>query len=469
VIHTRDWADLRAHFDQNDHYPADITWNGLRMRNVGVRSRGLSSRSSDKPGLELDFGYYAATQRFLGLRALVLDNLVTDPSMIREAVAMALRHRGAARGAGTCSSTASTPAYMLVEPVDTVFTARHFDGGGLLFEYRWTYPFYATFPGESLDPYAVLFESRSPGVHAMAELYSPMRELFRTINEAPDGSFDQVNRYLNLARFIRMVGASTFMAEWDGVLGYDGEQLHLYRLGEQARSSVDRDQASRRGLSLSREPPRILMRRMTTRPSPTTPPSPSHDWGDNWLEELARHTRSSTTRRWPTRSLATNDSRPSPHHVARTRPAFARPARAASVEGFRRGGSKDRGHGEGRRKSRLGANEQVLARKVVVDALLAEAFVLDLELHLRLRHLVLRPDRHVRILPVLEHSRPPGRRSRIRCSICGSLNSCLTRHDDQIELAADRRSLRARNHIGELCLGGVLLQELEHPRRRSTA
>ena len=87
--------------------------------------------------------------------------------------------------------------------------SRHFDGGGLLFEYRWTYPFFATFPGESLDPYAPLFESRNPGVHSMAELYTPMRELFRTINEAPDGGFDQVNRYLNLAGFIRAVGAST--------------------------------------------------------------------------------------------------------------------------------------------------------------------------------------------------------------------------------------------------------------------
>ena len=90
VIHSRDWEDLRRNFDQNDDYPADITWNGQRMRNVRVRSRGLGSRSSDKPGLELDFDYYDPSQRFLGQRELVLDNLVTDPSMLREVVATLL-------------------------------------------------------------------------------------------------------------------------------------------------------------------------------------------------------------------------------------------------------------------------------------------------------------------------------------------------------------------------------------------
>ena len=237
-------------------------------------------------------------------RGSVLDNLVTDPSMIREAVAMALMRRlgiAAPREAPArvFVNGAYAGVYMLVEPVDTVFTARHFDGGGLLFEYRWTYPFYATFPGESLDPYAVLFESRSPGVRAMAELYSPMRELFRTINEAPDGSFDQVNRYLNLARFIRMVGASTFMAEWDGVLGYDGmNNFYLYRVGEQALLIPwDQDQAFRAVdyPLLAGASENVLMRRLLEDPRlrlayvAAVREAVAVAQTDNWLErELAR-------------------------------------------------------------------------------------------------------------------------------------------------------------------------------------
>ena len=192
MIHSRDWSDLHANFRSNDHYPCDVIWNGLRMRNVAVRSRGNGSRYEAKPGLELSFDHYASQQRFLGLRALVLDNLVTDPSMIRESTAMALMRRVGVPApreapARVFVNGAYAGLYMMVEPVDTVFAQKAFEQPGLLFEYRWTYPFFATFPGESLDPYAVLFESRNLGVHSTAELYTPMRELFRTITDAPDG------------------------------------------------------------------------------------------------------------------------------------------------------------------------------------------------------------------------------------------------------------------------------------------
>ena len=250
VIHSRDWSDLHEHFRSNDHYPCDVIWNGLRMRNVAVRSRGNGSRYQNKPGLELSFDHYASQQRFLGLRGLVLDNLVTDPSMIREATAMALMRRVGVPApreapARVFVNGAYAGLYMMVEPVDTVFAQKAFEQPVLLFEYRWTYPFFASFPGESLDAYAVLFESRNLGVHSMVELYAPMREMFRTINEAPEGAFAQVDSYLDLTSLVRALGASTFMAEWDGVFGYDGmNNFYLYRTGEQAHMIPwDRDQA----------------------------------------------------------------------------------------------------------------------------------------------------------------------------------------------------------------------------------
>ena len=46
-----DWDKLKAAFQENTYYPADVTWNGQTVRNVGIRSRGLGSRSATKPGL----------------------------------------------------------------------------------------------------------------------------------------------------------------------------------------------------------------------------------------------------------------------------------------------------------------------------------------------------------------------------------------------------------------------------------
>ena len=87
-LNDADWSKLRAAFQENTYYPADIIWNGQTIRNVGIRSRGLGSRSSTKPGLRVDFDRYSSGQQFLGLKSLVLDNLTQDRTGVKETVAM---------------------------------------------------------------------------------------------------------------------------------------------------------------------------------------------------------------------------------------------------------------------------------------------------------------------------------------------------------------------------------------------
>ena len=53
-MNSADWSKLKAAFQENTYYPADVTWNGQTVRNVGIRSRGLGSRSSTKPGLRVN-------------------------------------------------------------------------------------------------------------------------------------------------------------------------------------------------------------------------------------------------------------------------------------------------------------------------------------------------------------------------------------------------------------------------------
>ena len=45
-LHSADWAKLRAEFQTNTYYPANLTLNGQTVRNIGIRSRGRGSRSS---------------------------------------------------------------------------------------------------------------------------------------------------------------------------------------------------------------------------------------------------------------------------------------------------------------------------------------------------------------------------------------------------------------------------------------
>src|SRR6266478_3008382 len=70
----RDWQTLRDHADLDTYYTADLRWNGLVVRNVGLRSRRNTTRNGIKPGLRVDVNRYLSSQEFLGLKAFALDN-----------------------------------------------------------------------------------------------------------------------------------------------------------------------------------------------------------------------------------------------------------------------------------------------------------------------------------------------------------------------------------------------------------
>ena len=88
-IHSQDLRELRERYAEDVYFPADFLWRGTRVSNVGVRVRGLATRSAVKPGLRIDFDRYVEGQAFFGLRSLVLDNVLKDPSLIRERTSMA--------------------------------------------------------------------------------------------------------------------------------------------------------------------------------------------------------------------------------------------------------------------------------------------------------------------------------------------------------------------------------------------
>ncbi len=89
-MNSRDWAALRADFRLNTYYPATLIWRGMTVRDAGIRSRGEGTRNDRKPGLRVDFNRYVTGQRFVGLKAMVLDNHLQDPSTLREVLTMKL-------------------------------------------------------------------------------------------------------------------------------------------------------------------------------------------------------------------------------------------------------------------------------------------------------------------------------------------------------------------------------------------
>jgi spore coat protein CotH len=244
-IHSRDLQRLRAEYELNTYYPADLEWGGTRLRNVAVRNRGAGSRNPTKLGLRVDFDHYTTGQELGGVKALVLDNLWQDPSMMRERLAMAFFSRmGQPAPRETfCRlhiNRVYQGLYACVEEIDDRYLARTFnDATGYLYEFHWLFPFYGQDLGSDPAAYEPLFEARTHDHESQTALYEPLADLFRAVNEPDEALWrDEVERHLDLAQVVTHAAIQNFLAENDGLLGYAGmNNFYLYR---GAQSSVHR-------------------------------------------------------------------------------------------------------------------------------------------------------------------------------------------------------------------------------------
>lgn len=237
----RDWAQLRETYLLNTYYTADVrvVLGGVEVavQNVGVRSRGTGSRSGVKPALKIDIGRYVRGQRFLGLRSLILRNLLQDPSMVREHVTFALQRRMGLPAPRTVFvrlfvNQLYSGLYELAEDVDEEFLDRLYgEHDGYLYEYAWISPYYFDDLGPGLDRYAVLWEAKTRSSESTFALYSPFEAMARAIAQSRLDDFSTaVGRHLDLREVLRLAAADNFMADWDGMLGYAGlNNIYLYR------------------------------------------------------------------------------------------------------------------------------------------------------------------------------------------------------------------------------------------------
>ena len=260
TINSRDWDALKENFRENIYYPVMFEWRDTTVRNAGIRSRGLGSRSGTKPGLRVDIDRYAPDQTFAGLKSFVLDNLVQDASMLKERLSMALfRRLGLPAPRETHArlfvNGRFVGLYAIVETIDKGFLGRSFgedsegrvENDGYLFEYDYTREYRFEYLGSNLDEYKI-FEPKTNESRAAMQIWGPIEDMIQTINEAPDSTFaTDASAFLDLGLFAKHLAIETFIAEDDGILGYAGvNNFYMYRFENSTRSQFlpwDKDNA----------------------------------------------------------------------------------------------------------------------------------------------------------------------------------------------------------------------------------
>jgi spore coat protein CotH len=235
TMNPRDWESLKANFQLNDYYPTYFTWNGITVKNVGIRSRGLGSRSGAKPGLRVDFDRYAKDQTMLGLTSVVLRNNTQDPSSLHERLAMRVFARMGLPASRTAHARLFVNGqfvglYLIVESIDKRFLTRQFkENDGYLYEYEWTTAYY--FEDKGNNPASYTPEPFSPKTHEKDPQPKPLADMILAINNTPAADFARVVAgYVDLRQFVMQAAVENFLGDNDGLVGYAGmNNFYLYR------------------------------------------------------------------------------------------------------------------------------------------------------------------------------------------------------------------------------------------------
>lgn len=84
------WNEFIANADKEEYYPCDVIIDGEKFENVGIRTKGNSSRmmvsqaKKDKFSLRIKLDKYEKLQNYHGLTELCMNNMFSDPSCMRD-------------------------------------------------------------------------------------------------------------------------------------------------------------------------------------------------------------------------------------------------------------------------------------------------------------------------------------------------------------------------------------------------
>ena len=236
-LHAADWAQLQARYLENTFYPADFSWNGVVVRNVGIRSRGSGSRDPRKPSLRVTFDEYVSDQTFAGLKGLVLDNFRQDPAMMKESLSMALF----ARMGLPAPRVAHARVYVngeylglfgVIEPIDKRFLRRTLgEDGGYLYEFEWAGDYRFEWLGGDPARYAVMFEAETRESEPIERGYATLVQMIETTTRGATGTWVQtMRRYVDFERLFAYLAVESFLADHDGLAGdWGSNNFYLYR------------------------------------------------------------------------------------------------------------------------------------------------------------------------------------------------------------------------------------------------
>ena len=210
---------------------ADVVIGGQTVAEVGVRYKGNGTFATGfptgKPSFKIDFNEYHDKLTFRGLKKINLNNNISDPSYLREALSYELfREVGIpAPRVGWAKVTVivgNEPAkemglYSVVEQVDKRFLKRQFGSADGLLIKPSTFGTFRYFGDTWSDRYKRAYVPKTEGLPGQQQ---HLIDFARLLNMADDEQFEQqLEEYLDIDQFVSFLSVNVLLSNLDSFLG----------------------------------------------------------------------------------------------------------------------------------------------------------------------------------------------------------------------------------------------------------
>ena len=225
-----DWENVQYTAGNEQYHKADVTIDGEKFEEVGVRTKGNSSlymatkQSSTRYPFHIKFDEYTDGQSFYGLDDLVLNNSTDDASYLREYLAYSsFRELGMNAPYVTFFRTYINGElhglYVGVEVVDSSYLERTFDShkGSL----------YKASVGATLETWMPMYTMEAK--KGAPDDKSDLAEFIRVLNETPVGSQGELENYLDVESVLKYFAVCAVVHDWDDYCGHFSQNYYLYK------------------------------------------------------------------------------------------------------------------------------------------------------------------------------------------------------------------------------------------------
>lgn len=238
-IAEEDWKSILEDPLAEEYKSAKVTVDGTTVENAGFRTKGnislksVANSESERYSFRIKFDKYVDDQSLLGLDELVVNNMYSDASYMREYLSYeALEEIGSvvpdAVFANIYINDKLYGFYLCVEAIDDSFLESNFSSNdGNLYKQE---------QGSSLQYVEGSDYDKSELKVGDDESKTDLKNFIKVLNEMPEGEKGDIERVLDVDSALRYIAVNTVLGNYDSYSGNMTQNYYLY--GQEGRFTV---------------------------------------------------------------------------------------------------------------------------------------------------------------------------------------------------------------------------------------